>query len=82
MFMSVLGEGAPKNKVKAVKWFQKAADQGHADAQVNLAHCYEHGLGISKNKGQALIWLQKAADQGHESAKKLCQEAADLDSQK
>ncbi len=35
--MYVQGEGVPKDDAKAVKWYQKAAAQGHADAQFNLA---------------------------------------------
>ncbi len=30
------GEGVDKDYVEAVKWYRKAADQGHAGAQVNL----------------------------------------------
>ena len=27
------GEGVPENDAEAVKWYRKAADQGHSDAQ-------------------------------------------------
>ena len=30
------GEGVTQDKEKAVQWYQKAAEQGHADAQYNL----------------------------------------------
>ena len=30
------GEGVPENDAEAVKWFRKAADQGHAKAQYNI----------------------------------------------
>ena len=30
------GEGVPKDDAEAVKWYQKAADQGNADARSRL----------------------------------------------
>ena len=33
------GEGVPEDDATAVKWFTKAAEQGHAKAQYNLALC-------------------------------------------
>ncbi|MCX6631984.1 MAG: tetratricopeptide repeat protein, partial [Candidatus Solibacter sp.] len=30
------GQGVPQDFTKAVRWWRKAADQGHADAQFNL----------------------------------------------
>ncbi|MBR6802989.1 MAG: SEL1-like repeat protein [Kiritimatiellae bacterium] len=30
------GDGVPKNLVEAVKWYQKAAEQGHAGAKQRL----------------------------------------------
>lgn len=63
---------SPTNFIKdysqAVKWFSKAAEQGHIEAQVQLGICYENGLGVDKNKDKAYYWWQKAAEQGHESA--------------
>ena len=47
----------------AVSWFRKAAEQGHADAQRNLALCYQNGDGIEVDLVQAFAWLQLAADQ-------------------
>ena len=34
------GQGAPQDHAEAVKWYRKAADQGHAKAQYNLATMY------------------------------------------
>jgi TPR repeat protein len=31
-----MGIGTAKNKDEAIKWFQKAADQGHEDAKKRL----------------------------------------------
>jgi len=43
-----------------VKWFQKAADQGYAYAQFNLAISFEHGTGNPKNNIQAHKWFNIA----------------------
>ena len=32
--------GVAKDEVEAVKWFRKAAEQNHAEAQYNLGVCY------------------------------------------
>ena len=34
--MYAKGEGVPKDNAEAVKWFRKAAEQGHTDAQYIL----------------------------------------------
>jgi len=53
---------------KDVKLFQKAADQGDADAQLKLGVCYVNGNGVSVDKGEAAKWFRKAADQGNAKA--------------
>lgn len=57
-----------KNRVEAVRWFRKAADQGHAEAQFNLGNCYYNGEGVALDRAEAVRWLRKAADQGHDEA--------------
>jgi len=47
----------------AVSWYQKAADQGYALAQVNLGLMYVNGHGVSQDYTAAASWFQKAADQ-------------------
>jgi uncharacterized protein len=54
--------------VKAFHWFQKAADQGHAEAQYNLGFCYDKGVGVAQSFVKAFHWFQKAANQGHAEA--------------
>src|ERR1022692_3956918 len=34
-----VGQGLPKDLVEAAKWFRKSAEQGNADAQINLGNC-------------------------------------------
>ena len=48
--------------------YYKAAKQGDADAQYNLADCYYNGKGVTKDDTQATYWWHKAAEQGHIAA--------------
>src|SRR5215471_1130028 len=52
----------------ARRWFEKAAAQGYAPAQVNLAVLYLNGWGAPQNYGAALYWLRSAAEKGHPRA--------------
>lgn len=63
-----------KNYTEAVKWYRKAAEQGHAAAQNNLANCYKNGQGVTKDMIKAIEWYKKAAAQGDESAKENLKE--------
>lgn len=59
-----LGRGVPINLAAAKTWFERAASQGHVDAETTL------GLLLFQNNEQAdgLKWLKKAADQGEPRA--------------
>jgi cell division septation protein DedD len=59
-----LGRGVPTNLAAAKTWFQRAANQGHVDAQTTL------GLLLFQNGDQAegLKWLKQAAEQGEARA--------------
>jgi len=48
--------------------FRKAADQGNAEAQFNLALMYEEGRGVTKDDEQAAMWYSKAAEQDYARA--------------
>jgi hypothetical protein len=54
--------------VEAVKWYRKAAEQGHAIAQFNLGWCLMNGQGIAKDPVEAVKWYRMAAEQGHADA--------------
>ena len=56
------------DKAEAVKWYRKAAEQGHSDAQNNLGACYDEGDGVAVDKAEAVKWYRKAAEQGHSDA--------------
>jgi TPR repeat protein len=62
-------EGVLQDYQKAKKWYEKAAKQGHVDAQYNLGCCYGKGVGVSKDTNEATKWIRKAAEQGHDVAK-------------
>lgn len=51
-----------------VKWFYRAADQGHPNAQFILGNAYATGLGVPRDYKEAAKWYRKAADQGHADA--------------
>ena len=65
---SVLAIGPDFTVNDAVNWFEKAARQGYAPAQVNLAVIYANGWGTQQNYGAALHWLHEAAAQKYPRA--------------
>ena len=62
------GFGVTQDMQKAVEWYTKAAEQGHAAAQYNLGNCYYDGEGVEKDLQKAIEWYTKAAEQGDEDA--------------
>ena len=59
------GQGVDKDLVEAVRWYRKAAEQGHAQAQTNLGFTYANGRGVDKDVKRAADWCARAAAQGH-----------------
>ena len=60
-----LGRGVSASKEMARLWYEKAAEQGHPEAQYNLGCMHakgEGGLPVSMEK--ALLWFKRAAEQG------------------
>ena len=58
-------EGVAGDDAEAVKWYRKAADQGHAEAQFRLGDCYRYrGVAVEQDYVQAASWYRKAAEQG------------------
>ena len=56
------------NYLDIFKWYRKAAEQGHAEAQCILGDCYQQGIGVKKDPVEAVKWYRKAADQGNADA--------------
>lgn len=61
---SVGGDGFPENEEEAFKWYLKAAEQGHANAQHQIGWRYLYGRGVSKDLTKAELWFLKCAAQG------------------
>ena len=53
-----------QNYEEAVKWYRKAAEQGHVAAQKSLGVCYQFGKGVEQSDKEAVKWYRKAAEQG------------------
>ncbi len=61
-------DGRIKSYREAVKWYIKAAELGHADAQFKSGDHYYRGSGVEKDESEAVKWYSKAAEQGHAEA--------------
>lgn len=58
---------------EAVKWYRKAADQGHVKAQYELGICYLSNHGVrgrdkAKNEKKGMAWVLKSANRGYAPA--------------
>jgi TPR repeat protein len=49
----------PGDATQGAVWQRKAAEQGYANAQYQLAEQYEHGQGVAKDLKQAEFWRRK-----------------------
>ena len=52
----------------AVEWYRKAAEQGHAEAQLYLGYSYGNGQAVKQDQEEAAKWYRKAAEQGDAGA--------------
>ena len=61
-----VNNGYPINRVEAVKWYRRAAERGHAEAQAEIGHAYFLGGGVDgeSNLAEAIKWFRLAAEQG------------------
>ena len=70
------GEGVERDATEAMRWYRKAAEQGHAEAQFRLGEAYNqcHGRYASSDghnryyNAEVMLWYRKAAEQGHAEA--------------
>ncbi len=67
-YLAIYYEVEQQNYTEAVRWYRKAAEQGHAVAQSFLAGCYHGGIGVEQNYTEAVRWYRKAAEQGDADA--------------
>ena len=52
----------------ALREWRPLAEQGNANAQVNLGLMYDNGRGVPQDYAEAMRWFRKAAEQGHAGA--------------
>ena len=52
----------------AASWFERAAKQGHAEAQYFLTNMYAIEGGVIKNLAKTIYWLHQVGKQGHAKA--------------
>ncbi len=57
-----------QNYIEAAIWFQKAANQGYAMAQLNLGTIYYRGTGVVASNVKAYMWWSLAESQGNKKA--------------
>lgn len=68
-FLFIRGEeGVDRDPAAAVEWFERAAAQGVAEAQFNLALILARGDGVPPDAARAFAWCRLAAEQGHAAA--------------
>ena len=58
------GEGVSADPTDAVKWFRKAAKQGHVNAHFLMGLLYAQGHGVPKDSAEAVKCYRIAAEQG------------------
>ena len=61
-------EGVRRDSSESTRWFQRAAEQDHVDAQIHLSEAYYHGVGVDQDHEEAAYWLRAAANLGHDHA--------------
>lgn len=60
-------------------WTRKAAEQGYALAQFNLAYAYIQGDGVEKDEREGLRWLKMSAEKGYDRARPILQRAGKVE---
>ena len=61
--------GPPRQDyAQALHWYQKAADQNHRMAQLNLGQMFAEGQGVSRSDSMAVMWIRRAAEGGDAGA--------------
>ncbi len=57
-----LGIAVPASDIEAHKYYLQSAEAGFLWAMLNLADCYEFGLGVAPDPNAAIHWLERAID--------------------
>jgi hypothetical protein len=62
------GAGVPSTYGDAMRWYEKAAEDGSVQAQNLLGRMFESGTGRARDERAAAGWYRRAAAQGHGGA--------------
>jgi len=62
--MKTNAESVVKDNTKTEEQLRKDAEQGDAEAKLDLGVRYAAGLGVTEDEAQAIAWYRKAAEQG------------------
>ena len=65
------GRGVPRNQAQALSWLRKAADQGDADAQIELGILLSPSHRPSADIVEAHTWLNLAASRWKDESKRI-----------
>ena len=63
--MQLSGLGKKPDLAAAAKWYQRAAEGGHARAQYVIAVIYDNGQGVPRDRAEAAKGYRKAGEKGH-----------------
>lgn len=75
--MYLTGDGCQADATTALRWLQRAADNGDAEAQFCLGNCLAQGLGCARQAEGARRWWQTAAAAGHGAARQRLADIGD-----
>ena len=53
-----------RDDAEAARWVEKAAQQGHLEAQSNIGYLYSAGQGVPRDAERAMSWWLKAGEAG------------------
>lgn len=63
--------GQKSDPTRAVDYYKKAAEKGHAKAAFRLYYLFLKGKAGVQNRGKAIMWLKKTAQLGHSGAQAM-----------
>jgi len=66
--VAIASGGSKSDYAEAAQWYLKAAEQSHAQAQLNLGMMYLKGKGVPRDKTLSRVWMSRAANLGDAAA--------------
>ena len=58
------GYGVEQDYEEAFEWYLQAANLGHLDSMLNVALCYQYGIGVEQNDSKFAEWQRKYEEAG------------------